>query len=495
MLAEDMSPGSPRWYLTRLTERLMSRQTRYRVLENYAVGKHPVPNGDKRYVSALGDLQRKCKTNYIGLVINAVTSRMRVRAFTFDDTGEFDEDAREIWKYNSMDLQSEEIFKIGGTLGDCYVLVSPPDPALDDTGLPIITAEDPTCCITEEDPRYPQRSLAGLKIYQSDVDGHIYGILYLPEAVYTYVAPNPGADRGVDTATLTKVLTSHPSAGGFVLEDVQPNPAGKVTLIRGNWQPAFGTMGRGEAEDVLTIQDRINHTVLDRLIISKNQAYHQRWISGTDVRGSSKDGKGPWKPGSDVVWAHPNENAKFGQFDQADLTQTLQAIRDDVGDLAATSMTPASFLMNRMVNVSGDTLTQDQSALVGKVRLRMQTMGQMFVEAMRVAFLLKGDATKAKATEASTVWEDPEVRALSELADALGKLVAAGIPLEVAMRQLGYSPEDIDLAKKQAEEQKVLDQQALSQQQDHEMTIAKTTSSMKGSGNSKPKPKPKTPSK
>src|SRR5690554_6081480 len=100
----DVAPGSPDFWLGRLMHRLGERQDRFAKLDRYARGEHDVPDGDRRYVRALSDLQKKAKTNYIGLVLKAVTQRMRVKEFKFQ--GEVDQDAGRFWKANHMELQS-----------------------------------------------------------------------------------------------------------------------------------------------------------------------------------------------------------------------------------------------------------------------------------------------------------------------------------------------------------------------------------------------------
>lgn len=526
-----MTPGTARWYLNRLCRRLMGRQGRYDRLERYALGNHPLPNGDQRFVVALSDLQKKAKTNYIELVISAVTTRMDVTGFRVGDGKTTappppsvpgapttapgtppdpatasptdptapadataapappatwtDDDASEIWKFNDMDFQSPIIINTGATFGDTYVCVTPPDP--DDLSnpnqLPLITAEDPRECIVEMDPARPTRTLCGLKMWQDDVAQVVFAVIDDGLNFYEYQGPALNDIVGQDTATLTKRLLSHPSEGGFFLISVTPNTLGEVSIVRGNWQPRFGTQGRGEAEVVLDIQDRINHTILDRLVISKSQAYNQRWVTGGDPKNNTTDRK--WKPGPSAVWALSDKDAKFGQFEAADITPLLAAIRDDVGDMAAVSQTPGTYLMNRMVNVSGDTLTQDQVALVQKIKARMTAMGWMYQKVMRLCFMATGDVEKAQSVDVQTLWVDPEIYDLAAMADAFQKLQAAGMPLQLIMEKFNYSPDEIAmaLAEQQRQEQMASQQaqqqaEALSQQQgvqnDHEQAITKS---------------------
>lgn len=457
---EDVFPGSPRWYLTRLTQKLLSRQQRLLRLERYALGDHPWPVGDRRYVAALNDLQRKSKTNYIELVIKAVVERMRMKEFRFGDEGEADKDSQMIWNYNNMDYQLRILLNTAATFGEVYGLVSPN--TIEPDGEPLITVEDPTLCIIETDPRFPQITLAGLKLWQSDIDSTIEAVLYLPNQIRHYIGPAVTDIQGTDRASLLTKLVSQPSEGGFRLQSSQSNPYGKVPLIRGMWQPAFGSKGRAEAENVLDIQDRINHTVLDRLVIAKSQAYNQRWATGLHKPSGKRDAdKPPFNPGADMVWATYEEGAKFGQFEAADISQILESIRDDVGDMAAISQTPATYLMNRMANVSGDTLTQDQSALVSKVRLRFDAMGWFLEQLIKMAFAIKGDTEKSKDPQCEVMWYDPEIRTLAEQADALNKLVTAGVPLEIAMHRLNFTAAEITVAVKKAEEAALKEQQLM----------------------------------
>ena len=437
-------PGDPWWWLQRLIQKLLDRYERYDILERYALGDHPLPNTDYRYVKALKDLQAKARTNYCELIIKSTTQRMRVKGFRFGEAGQADKDAKRIWDYNDMDYQSQININTAATFGLCYALITPPDPK-DAKGEPVICIEDPRMCAIERDPYRITRSMAGLKMWQDDTIEAVVAVLYLPNEIYTFTSHKYLENSFEQNAVLTKQFTMTPAASNFTLVDVSVNPLGDVPLIEGNWQPAFGDIGRAEHEGVLDIQDRINHTVLDRLIISKSQAYRQRWATGITPPGAKGKKRPPFDPGADVVWVTANPDAQFGDFDTADIEKLLLAIRDDVGDMSAITQTPASYLMNRMVNVSGDTLAQDQAGLVSKVNCRQEAMGWFYERILKICFKYKSDDRYSDA-EAFTLWADAEKRKLTEKADALGKLAAAGIPLEIAMEDCGYSPDQIAFA-------------------------------------------------
>src|SRR5688572_637381 len=162
----DSSTDPEAFMLHRLIQRLMFRQGRYQVREDYAVGNHPLPEGDRRYVQALEHLQKKALTNYVGLANKAVVDGMSVMHFKF--AGEFSEEARKIWRANNMDFQTPIAIGKAAQLGDIYAMVSPP---IEEGGEPRITIEDPRVCIVEPDPLDPLEAVAGLKFYLDSLRG------------------------------------------------------------------------------------------------------------------------------------------------------------------------------------------------------------------------------------------------------------------------------------------------------------------------------------
>lgn len=428
----------------------MIRQDKYQLNEDYAVGNHPVPSGDPRFIKELKKVQKKARTNYVGLANKAVTDRMRIKGFRFGDPQELDQDARKFWEANNMALQAPNAIKKAAKLGDVYGLVSPPS---EPGGEPVITIEDPRVCITEPDPTDPMSSVAGLKFYEDDITGTVVAILYLPDLIYTYDGPTLSNFLLRETRLAPSSLGR--TGGGWLLRSVQENTLGEVPLFRGNWQPEYGVAGMAECEDGgYDIQDRVNDTILQRMVIGYSQAYRQRWATGIEPPPTKKGQKTslPWDSGADRVWVAAGEEAAFGDFEQADIRQLLEAARDDIGDFAAVTQTPVTYLTNKMVNVSADTMVAAQISLISKVHIRMDAMGWFFEQLIKACFAYAGDA-KAKAIEASTVWYDAEARSLAEISDMVSKLVAAGVPLQVALELGGLDEDLIKFAVEEAQKQ------------------------------------------
>lgn len=434
------TPGSVRWWLSKGIAAISQKLRPYKTKEQYAFGPHPYPNGDRRYVRALDELQRKTQTNYISLVINSPVQRMNVKGFRFGDT-QADESAKMAWMANDMDYQMESFLLDAAVYGEAYVLVGPPDP---ETGQPLITAECPTNCHVFPDPLKPTRALCGIRLWKDVYEERVVAVVYLPEATYVFFGPENSAEIGVISSV---------DNYDFITADF--NEIGEVPLVRSEWRSG----NRGEADDIIQIQDRINHTVLDRLLISKSQAYNQKWATGVGLsRGhKKKSSPPPFNPGSDTLWLVPDENAKFGQFEAADIKQLLEAIRDDVIDMASLTQTPAHYLMGKMANVGGDTLTQAESGFVAKVRARQRTVGWALEKVMRLVFKFSGDFTKASEIDAEVIWADPEVRTRAEQADAALKeaQVFAECPpyaLAVVAARMGLDPDQIQTLVEGAEQ-------------------------------------------
>lgn len=434
-----------RMWLERLAQGLIDRRPRYDYLESYVCGNFRLPSGDPRYVKALRELQEKAKTNYIALVTSSPVERMQVQGFRFgnDPDTPADTDANEIWQYNNMDLMSEIAHLAAATFSRSYIMVSPPK---DNKKYPVITVEDPRCTIVEYEPDDMNIIRAGLKMWEDDIMGHSVAVVYLPDSIH-YFRGHPSAYyKNIDYDIMkSRVISS----GSWEYMGSEPNPLGEVPIVPMNWRPGLHGVSQSEAEEGFSIQDRINTTILDRMIISRAQAYKQRWAKGitlpTNDQGMVKP---PFDPGADILWAVEDETAQFGEFKEADITMILKAVRDDVGDLAAITKTPPHYLLGEIVNASGDALKAAETGLVSKTKARMKTAGWTWEKVIKLSFGWLGDTQKQNEVLAETIWADPESRSRAELADAILKETQMGLPPEMAFERLGLSPAQIERAMK-----------------------------------------------
>lgn len=439
-------PGSPDWWLARLSQKLLDRGQRYDLLERYYLGDHPVPLGDWRYKQALKLLQKKSRTNYCQLIADSPVERMRVQGFRFGLTNNIaDQDSSAIWEANDLDLQSGLVHLSSAVFGDSYVMVSPPP---DGERWPLVTPEDPRYTITEADPLRPRQVRAALKMWLDEAANEMYALVYTRDWIAYMVTPATGMEELAWPATPRITHTAEIAHMAWRIDGVVENPWGVVPIVRFPWRPSFGNESRGEFEGVLDIQDRINATVLDRMVISRAQAYKQRWAKGINVdKDQSGKPRPPFDPGADILWVSNSADAAFGEFKEADIRQVLDAVRHDVQDLAAISKTPPHYLIGEIVNASGDALKAAETGLVSKVQDRMRVVGASWEQVMKLCFLVTGETAKGKEAGVETIWADPESRSRAELADAALKESSIGVPFSLLMDRLQYTPQEIERAK------------------------------------------------
>jgi len=423
MIDDAQIPGSPAWWLLRLAKQLIADRPRYQLLERYLNGQHPLPEGDPRANEVYRQFQRKARSNYTGLVVESVRERLKVVGFRTGGEGTADTDraAWLTWQANHLDADQNIVHRTALALSRAYVIVGPG---------PTITIEDPRDVTHEPDPLDRRRPRAALKLWSDSVTGRSHAVVYLPDVI-VYYRSTVGASGMVSESTWELDPDEDPAANGL----------GEVPVVAFTNRPNMGGVGLGEFEDVIDIQDRINNTLLDRLVIAKMQAYRQRWAKGVSLTDDTGKPVEPFIPGVDLLWAVEDDKAAFGDFEQANLGPLLDAVRSDIRDLAAITRTPPHYLLGEIVNASGDALKAAETGLVAKAKDRQLEFGEAWEQVNRLAGAYAGRLVPA---DAEVIWADPESRSMAELADAAVKQQAAGVTWRQRMVVLGYTPAEIE---------------------------------------------------
>lgn len=455
-MAENINtsiPDTPGWWLRRLEDRIQDRLPKCRQLTRYDIGDHPLPEGDERCRPMFQAFQRKARSNYVSLVNEAILERMRPVGFRTGAAGDdvSDKVAWTIWQANRMDVRASVLFRTMLVASHAYMMIGQSKDPKRATPA-VMTVESPRKVSVETDPEDGLTTLAGAKIYDDPrMDGTV-AVLGLPGQVFYYLKPKSGG-------------------GWQAWKDAVPNTAGVVPFVEFCNRPQLdsaestqagsgvymrGVIGYGMSEmaGVLDIQDRINDTILNRLVIQKVQAYRQRWVKG--IKTEDESGQPidlPFIPGVDMLWAVEDIDAQFGDFAVTDLGPILQATESDIRDLAAISRTPPHYLLNQLANVSGDALNQSETGLSMKGWERITATSDPLEKAMSIAGIYAGHPALSE-PDTEVLWKDPEARTRAELADASVKESAAGVTWRFRMRRLGFSPQEIERmdAERQAEQ-------------------------------------------
>ncbi|MFG2292067.1 phage portal protein [Streptomyces sp. NPDC048603] len=454
MPVEASEPESPGWWLKRLGKQILDeRDDRHEdgetvpgltTLRKFAEGTPPLPDVQGVDPREAREWMRDARTNWASLVIDATTERMRVDGFRFGTAQsrgranrQADDDANRIWQENSLDADSGLVHYGALSQRRAFVLVE-----RGDDGRPVLTHETPTQVAVEYEQGSRRRVAAGLKLWRDDWTGDTRATLWLPDRIHHFTTRRA---HPVFAASTAELRTWDAWATPDAADGVEANGLGVVPLVpfvnRRNRRP----QGFAEHEDVLSVQNRINLSLINLMAAMKYGAFRQRWAAGLEVDEDPLTGQKiqPFRLDIRQLWTVADPESKFGEFSATDLVPYVRAVESAVQDLAALTRTPPHYLIGAVVNVSGDALSAAETGLVSKVRDRTRNFGESWEQAMRLAFRILGDDERAKAWSAETLWADPEFRSVSEMADAAVKKASAGVPWRQRMVDMGYTPGEI----------------------------------------------------
>jgi hypothetical protein len=423
-----------------LVRRLDARWGQLKKYDDYYEGNQTLAYITERARRLYGGLFADLSDNWCQIVVDAPVERLHVQGFRFGNDQEADEEAWAIWQANNLDGESDMLHTEAVKLSEAYWMVQPGDP-------PRITAEHPSQVIVACDPSDRRLRQAALKKWKGD-DGYTYANVYLPDRVIKY---------------RTNRMAGYWDGGNFIADyralkwetiGGMSNPLGVVPVIPAPNRPSMLYGGRSELSGgILSIQDAINKELADMLLGSEYTALRQRVIMGIDQPRDPSTGKPvPLDPQAiedqsrnSSLWLFPGKDGKAFEFSANDLENFRKAIDGLVRDLTAQTRTPPHYVAGQIVNASGDALKAAETGLVSKVRDKMVPFGEAHEEAMRLAFrALDPNDPRAEATDAETIWRDPESRSQAEVVDAATKKQALGVPWEQLMEDIGYSPQQID---------------------------------------------------
>lgn len=422
--------SSPGWWMKRLFEQINDRHRRRRLqlLHDYYRGHAPLPSGAEAARESFEGFQRKARTNYAGMIVSATSERMRITGFKSavdaDVTG--DADVAAIWRRAGMNIIQNQVHDKMLALGEAYVIVGAVD---EETGAPLITAEDPRTMIAEETPGNPNKLQAALKVLHDSTVNEDRAYLFLPGEVWV-------ASRRASTNDLINDNTVYTSRRHFNLNLAFDPRSWEWDTARSGTLPHkrmpvvrfLNHESMGEFESHTDIIDRINHQVLQRMVIATLQAWKQRAVKGLpDVYPDDHPNAGEPIDYSDVFTSDPGafwqlpDAAEMWESQTVDLRPLLEAVKDDVIALASVTRTPLHMLQPGGDNQSAEGAASQREGLVFKVDNRIDLIRDAWNRVMGLALLHLGDEQRADLSKLQSLWAATERLSLAEKADAASK--------------------------------------------------------------------------
>jgi len=439
-------PLSPAWWLNRLAQRLWwpDHQSRLLLLDSWYTGTPPMPFVKPEVREAIVALLGLSRSNFASLIVEALRERVipvGLRA-AGDGLDTDDQKGWDLWQDAGLDVTSADVHRWMLTTGRSYAIVNAVDP---ETGAPTVTYEPPTHAITEQDPEMPQRTLAGLKFMHNPIVARDLLYLYLPGEIWTAWRPCPV--EGQCSYSFAPEAWSWNSGPDDVpiVQKLPPALAKAVPMVE---FVNYGG-GVGEFELHMDLLGRINHTILQRVIISVMQAFRQRAIKGlpqTYPVGHAKAGQ--QIDYSEIFVADPGAfwqlpaDAEMWESAQGDINGMLSAAKDDIMHLAAVTRTPMHVLMPEGANQSAEGAALAREGLVFKADDRIKRLSVPWARVLTLANLWAG-RPDPMVRPAQLLWEPPERRSLAERGAAAAQ--AKDVPWRTKMEKIWeFTPSDVD---------------------------------------------------
>jgi hypothetical protein len=424
-------PGSPGWWMRRLFFMLgdTRRQNRLNLLRRYRLGDPPVPNGADAMRDAYEAFVRKARLNLAELVVSAVADRVQPVGFQTgqddDETG--DEEAGAMWRRSGMDVEAASVHDMVFTYGETYVIVGPKDEL---TGAPIITPEDPRYMIGDPDPSRPRFLRAALKVVYDDLTGEDRAYLYMPGGIFVArnqaTAPINPHPQGVPRSP---AISFDPNNWEWDQERSGPVPHGRMPVVRFDNKDSMG-----EFEAHIDTLDRINHEILQTMVIGTMQAFRVRAVKNLPEKdpetGKVVDYSDLFSLDPGSVWQLPKDSEMW-ESETTDLRPLLQSIKDNLERLAASTKTPLHMLSAGGVNQSAEGAQEQRNGLVFKTEDRIARLRPSWNQVASLMLLVMDETDRADLAKLWTIFAPVERLSLAERADAAAK---AATDLSLKMR-------------------------------------------------------------
>lgn len=439
-----------------LEQKLDKRQADMRLWSSFYAGEHNLQYASERFKTAFGGLFDGFADNWCQVVCDAPAERMTPLGFRFGPTengepNKADQDAQRFWQTSGMDAWARVAHTEMVIKSRAFVLVWAEDPDDSETD-PEITVEDATQCIVAYEPGSRRKRVAALKRWEDEDDGYGYATLYLKDQIWKW-------RRGITNTRLILPASLSMAAGTWTARDEQAvitNPLDRVPMLELVNRPRLVDDPTPEHKQVMPLQRAQNKLMADMLVAAEAGAFPARWGTGIELpkdplTGQEIDDPELWRLSVSKMLRASNPQARFGNFEAADLSNFVAGITLITEHIAGLSRTPPTYFMGKVQNVSADALTAAEAGLVSKTRDKTTFVGESWEEMVRLCFLVKDDQKRGTDPLAETIWADVEYRTEAQHIDAVAKKKALGVPWRQLMEDIGYTPTQINRMEKMLE--------------------------------------------
>lgn len=389
-------------------------------VDAYFEGKQPMQYMAKAMQAEIGDRVSQLVLNWLRFGAEAYENRLDIEGFRYRGSSSSDDELWRIWQANGLDEQAQQAHLDALVLGRSYVIVGSDADGPD----PIVTVESPFQVFAERDPR-TRRVTAAIKRWQEGEgkDAIQRATLYLPDSTESFA--------------FSKAWLSTGAADVHELGAVPVVPlVNRPRILRPD--------GLSEFQDVIPVADAANKMATDMMVSAEYHAMPRRWAVGLKADDFvDKDGNAisAWSRDTGTLWGSENDQAKFGQFQEADLSvfhNSIKLLAQLASQMLALPPHYLSFVGDNPA--SADAIRSSETQLVKRVERKHTYFGGSWEDVQRLVLRFKNGKWDEAAKTLEAVWRDPSTPTVAQMADATVKKVQTGIvPIEQARIDLGYT--------------------------------------------------------
>lgn len=452
---DEFELGSDEWFATYLVQMLSNDYTRIEKCYQYREGTNELPGwGTGQSLSQYRAIVDLSRLNFAWLIVSAHVSRKELKAVhTAESTADGDEVADALMFSTALESQYSDAQLSKATYGRGYLTLLADDKIEGPESLSVV-ASDAWQTYAIRDSLRPWLTRAAVTIAFDPVKSEDYVTLYKAgedgKAGYSvrWVSFRESGESQFPTKDNPSNITLNLADGEWAKEAPIESPAGERCPV-----VEFSTeTGKGEFERQYATLDRINHTILQRVVITVMQAFKQRAVEGElpshygedhEQAGEPIDYNSLFEAGPDAMWILP-KGSKMWESDAVDIRPILEAIRDDLKHLAAAVSIPMYALAPDAANGSAEGANAAREMQSLKTRRDEKRDKRALAALIHLAFTALGDETRAAESGIKVEFENSTLISEFDRANVAKLLRDAGFSHQFISREVfGLSAQQV----------------------------------------------------
>jgi hypothetical protein len=166
----------------------------------------------------------------------------------------------------------------------------------------------------------------------------------------------------------------------WTLIGIDPWPVGVIPAVHIPNRKGEAPFGNSELTNAIPLQDALNKSFVDLMVVLDQQGWPQRWAKG------SQPPTGGWSNAPGIVWHADAPEAEFGQLPAANPLGIVKSIESIYSGVASTTRTPQhAFHTPGDRFPSGEALKTSEAGLIEKCDVFSARAGTEFERMVRIA--------------------------------------------------------------------------------------------------------------